>query len=29
MVMPSSMSNFLIGPCLMVILPADSSILVT
>ena len=29
MVMPSSISNFLIGPCLMVILPADSSILVT
>jgi cytochrome b561 len=29
MVMPSSMSNFLIGPCLMVILPADSSTFVT
>src|SRR3954452_22530067 len=27
--MPSSMSSFLIGPCLIVIFPADSSILVT
>src|SRR5262249_30141760 len=29
MVIPSFMSSFLIGPCLRVILPADSSILVT
>src|SRR5207253_1675205 len=28
-VMPSSISNFLSGPCLIVILPADSSIFVT
>src|SRR5450432_4106762 len=29
MVMPWSMSNFLIGPCLIVMLPADTSTLVT
>src|ERR1700730_9103001 len=29
MVMPWSISNFLIGPCLIVMLPADGSTLVT